>query len=313
MKARQNNFKLYIQLVQAFGLILTLLFSFIGGLYMFSGNMLLAGLFSVIFVVAIYYLIIKFCWEKENRKRKGYPTSFYALFGLYAFINLTLSVFVLHFVNVEFFEKEEIKKIGLNKVKGLEEIYTDYETQYQNFTSTLESQFITNISALKSSPSNISVKATLNAMPFNCDDGCITSLLNQPNLVQALQKRTAMLNEEFALKQKELIGENKEEYFEKAKQNITNWNRLEITSTMEQLNSKITADNEALNNELKMRTVNTCQLSVPQKSFMQNSLINHPIDLAKKHLGASSIIVILLFQMFILLPYFLTKGRQFGS
>jgi NADH:ubiquinone oxidoreductase subunit 6 (subunit J) len=313
MKARQNNFKLYIQLVQAFGLILTLLFSFIGGLYMFSGNMLLAGLFSVIFVVAIYYLIIKFCWEKENRKRKGYPTSFYALFGLYAFINLTLSVFVLHFVNVEFFEKEEIKKIGLNKVKGLEDIYSDYETQYLTFTSTLESQFITNINALKSDPNNSSVRATLNAQPFNCDNGCISSLISQPNLVQALQKRTALLNDEFALKPLELIGENKEEYFEKAKQNITNWNRLEITSTMEQLNSKITADNEALNNELKMRTANTCQLSVPQKSFMQNSLINHPIDLAKKHLGVSSIIVILLFQLFILLPYFLTKGRQFGS
>ena len=88
---------------------------------------------------------------------------------------------------------------------------------------------------------------------------------------------------------------------------------MEITNTLEQLNLKITADNEALNNELKSRTVNTCQLSVPQKSFMQNTLINHPIDLAKKHLGASSIIVILLFQMFILLPYFLTKGRQFGS
>ena len=312
MKARQNNFKLYIQLVQAFGLILTLLFSFIGGLYMFSGNILIAGLISVIFVVAIYYLIIKFCWEKENRKRKGYPTSFYAMFGLYAFINLTLSVFVLHFVNVEFFEKEEIKKIGLNKVKGLEEIYTDYETQYQTFTSTLESQFITNIYALKGG-ANASVTATLNAAPFNCDEGCINNLKSQPNLAQALQKRTAYLNEEFALKPTELIGDDKVAYFEKAKQNISNWNRMEITNTLEQLNLKITADNEALNNELKSRTVNTCQLSVPQKSFMQNTLINHPIDLAKKHLGASSIIVILLFQMFILLPYFLTKGRQFGS
>jgi NADH:ubiquinone oxidoreductase subunit 6 (subunit J) len=313
MKARQNNFKLYIQLVQAFGLILTLLFSFIGGLYMFSGNMLLAGLFSVIFVVAIYYLIIKFCWEKENRKRKGYPTSFYALFGLYAFINLTLSVFVLHFVNVEFFEKEEIKKIGLNKVKGLEDIYSDYETQYLTFTSTLESQFITNISALKSNPNNTSVRATLNAAPFNCDDAEITNFINQSNLPQAIQRRVSALNDVFSETSANLTLPNKEEFFEKAKQNITNWNRLEITSTMEQLNSKITADNEVLNNELKMRTANTCQLSVPQKSFMQNSLINHPIDLAKKHLGVSSIIVILLFQLFILLPYFLTKGRQFGS
>jgi len=313
MKARQNNFKLYIQLVQAFGLILTLLFSFIGGLYMFSGNMLLAGLFSVIFVVAIYYLIIKFCWEKENRKRKGYPTSFYALFGLYAFINLTLSVFVLHFVNVEFFEKEEIKKIGLNKVKGLEDIYSDYETQYLTFTSTLESQFITNISALKSNPNNTSVRSTLNAAPFNCDDAEITNLINQSNLPQAIQRRVSALNDVFSETSANLTLPNKEEFFEKAKQNITNWNRLEITSTMEQLNSKITADNEVLNNELKMRTANTCQLSVPQKSFMQNSLINHPIDLAKKHLGVSSIIVILLFQLFILLPYFLTKGRQFGS
>ena len=313
MKARQNNFKLYIQLVQAFGLILTLLFSFIGGLYMFSGNILIAGLISVIFVVAIYYLIIKFCWEKENRKRKGYPTSFYAMFGLYAFINLTLSVFVIHFVNVEFFEKEEIKKIGLNKVKGLETIYADYEAQYLTFSSTLESQFITNINALKSNPNNTSVRATLNAAPFNCDNADINSLLNQSNLPQAIQRRVSALNDVFSEASVNLIGLNKEEYFEKAKQNITNWNRLEITSTMEQLNSKITADNEALNNELKMRTANTCQLSVPQKSFMQNSLINHPIDLAKKHLGASSIIVILLFQLFILLPYFLTKGRQFGS
>jgi hypothetical protein len=313
MKARQKNFKLLILLIQAIGLIFTLLFSFIGGLYMFSGNILIAGIASVIFVVAIYYLIIKFCWEKENRKRKGYPTSFYALFGLYAFINLTLSVFVLHFVNVEFFEKEEIKKSGLNKVKGLQAIYKDYTDQYQTFTSDLESQFIENINAIKTNPGNASARATLNAAPFNCNNDCITNLLSQSNLPQALQKRTAYLNDEFALKPTELIGENKEEYFEKATQNITNWNRMEITSTLEQLNTKITSDYDALSNELKARTVNSHQLSVTQKSYLQKSLINNPVDLAKKHLGAASIIVIVMFQIFILLPYFLTKGRQFGS
>jgi hypothetical protein len=56
----------------------------------------------------MYYLVIFFCKEKENRRKKGYPPIFYYLFVVYAVMSIILSFLVLHFYNVEFNEKEEL-------------------------------------------------------------------------------------------------------------------------------------------------------------------------------------------------------------
>ena len=99
MTARKEKIKLFILLSQAIGLLVTLLCSLIGALYIFDGEWLYAFPISMIFVVSMYYLVVFFCKEKENRRKKGYPPVFYYLFGVYAIMSIVLSFFVLHFLH----------------------------------------------------------------------------------------------------------------------------------------------------------------------------------------------------------------------
>jgi hypothetical protein len=82
---------------------------------------------------------------------------------------------------------------------------------------------------------------------------------------------------------------------------------------MKELDSKITEDYEALNGLLKEKSANNFKLTVSQQPYLKESMLQKPMQLASKHIGVSTILVLLVFQLIILLPYFLTKGRNYGG
>jgi hypothetical protein len=54
-------------------------------------------------------------------------------------------------------------------------------------------------------------------------------------------------------------------------------------------------------------------IKADKTTYLADVLIIKPLLLANKHLGLASLIVLVMFQILILLPYFLTQGRKYGS
>jgi len=309
MKHRVKASKTLILFVQAMGLLLTMLTTFLGALYIFKGNYFIAFPISILFVVMMYYLVSYFIKEKEKKKRKGYPPKTYYFFVLYGLLSMVVSFFVLHCVNVELFEKEEIKKIGLLKLQGLEEFHKEYTISYNDFCDKLR----TNASTLLSNKSPENVEK-LKAPPFNLNDKELEDIYEySPGIDTAIRMmKITPLRNDFKTKQAELL-ENKEDFFSQHKTVLESWDRLKISATISELNEKITADYSALNQTLKNLTADNKKLKASQTPYLADVLIDKPLLLANKHLGLASLIVLVLFQILILLPYFLTQGRQYGS
>ena len=310
----QDRIKLFIILSQALGLLVTLICSFLGGIYIFNGQWLFAFPVSLLFVITLYYLVIYFCKEKENRKKRGYPPAFYYLFGAYGIISLVLSLFVLHFFNVEVNEKASVQEIGHKKIAGLKLLYSEYDKNYTNFLSTASIQINSLLTDYKNNVANrTSIEATLAAKPLNIDGQNLTSILANSSPATAVNGQLAQRKLGFQQFKNQILGSNTETFIKTQSSIITNWDRFKLVNSLVDLNDRLTKDYEDLNGNLVDKINNTYAITGFNPAvYKDESLINKPLTLAAKHLGPMSLVVLLFFQVLILLPYFLTKGRIYG-
>jgi hypothetical protein len=308
MKHRTDALKKIILLLQGLGLLVALLASFVGGLYMFNGNILYAMPISLVLVVAMFYLVSYFMKEKANRKKKGYSTMFYYLLVLYAVLGSVVSFFVLHFVNVELNEKEEIRALSAKKLKGIEAIYAEYNQQYMEFCDLMRTDII-----LKTSTSNLiqANRGILNGAPYNLDDNMLNVIESRSSKVDAInQMKIQPMMNDFAEAETKLLS-NKSDFFESCNNAIEGWSRMKIARVFNELDQRITADYDVLNQKLQSVSTGQAQLITDQKPYLEDAMMDKPLQLAVKHLGLLAFVVLVIFQLLILLPYFLTKGRQY--
>ena len=321
MNSRQEKLKLFILLSQAIGLLVTLLCSFIGSLYIFDGEWLFAFPISIIFVVAMYYLVIFFCKEKENRRKKGYPPIFYYLFGVYAVMSIILSFLVLHFYNVEFNEKEVIQQAGINKINGVEMIYKSYDQQYTDFLNKLEADINGKITTYSNFPDRrISISTALQAAPYNLDVAAINSLAGAASPTNEVKVNIDYRRQGFLTNKKNTLTRNNsenvasyQEFLANQKNTIEGWDRFNIGKSMSDLDERITKDYASLNDYLTNKTVNNYKIDFETSNYLGETLMAKPFDLAAKHMGPMTLLILIFFQILILLPYFLTRGRNYGN
>ncbi len=320
MRARQEKLKLFILLSQAFGLLITLLCSFIGALYIFDGEWLYAFPISIVFVVSMYYLVVFFCKEKENRRKKGYPPIFYYLFGVYAIMSIILSFLVLHFYNVEINEKAEIQSNGMKKVEGIDLIYKTYDQQYDNFLTNLEADINAKVTTYINYPEKrIFISNTLNTSPYNLDNAFLNTIINSNSPTDEVSINMGYRRREFLKTKNNTLTQNRsntidsfDEFIAEQKNIIEGWDRFSIGKSLSDLDKRITEDYTALNDYLMKRTANNYKIGVETQNYLGETLMNKPFDLAAKHFGPMTLIVLVFFQILILLPYFLTRGKIFG-
>lgn len=300
MKHRTESLKMMILLLQVLGLVITLVGSAIGGLYIFNGQLLYALPLSIGFVFAMFYLVSFFMKEKENRRRKGYSNMFYMLFLLYALLGVVVSFFVLHFYNVEVNEKEEIRALGNQKLSKLELMHDRYTEQYENFCNNMQ----TSIPELLRNN-----KEALERPPYNMGSDHIRSLeQNTVNQTRNIKEKVDGVRVLFHDKKLELQNGN-EAYFEELRNTLNQWNRLKIASALNSLSEKLKTDFNILNEYFQQQSGAPFLFEIRDTS--SEILLNKPIALSQKHFGVSTIAVLIVFQLLILLPYFLTRGRQY--
>ena len=311
----QERIKLFIILSQALGLLVTLICSFLGGIYIFNGQWLFAFPVSLLFVIALYYLVIYFCNEKEKKKKRGYPPAFYYLFGVYALLSVAASVFVLHFFNVEINEKKTIQELGLKKIAGLKTLYKEYDDNYTTFLNQAELDINRYLSDYKNFPTKrISIAQSLSVSPYNIDAANLDAIFRNPPFSTGIKTQIDLRRGIFKkFKENLLKSSSSEAFIAKNEAIITGWDRFSIVNSIQDLNGRVTADYDALNNKLVDKINPSFAItSFSPQLYAEESLINHPLDLATKHLGPISLLVLLLFQFLVLLPYFLTKGKIYG-
>jgi hypothetical protein len=312
-----NRIKFYILLAQSLGLLVTLIGSFLGGLYIFNGQWLFALPVSLFFVACMYYLVVYFCREKEKKKKRGYPSLFYYLFALYAVISIALSIFVLHFYHVEFLEKKEIQRIGLKKLEGLKLLYKEYDNSYASFIDNKKANIIEKLKDYKKTTARKKkiIEEELAVSPYFIDQDMITSLLRTPDITKNVEEFMRPSSNKFEHFKNQLLqtsGSN--EFIQKNETILNQWDRFALVKSLNDLNKRVTNDYDQLNKQLITNSTPeyAIQNFAPQ-IYTEETLINKPIELASKHLGPITLLVLLAFQMLILLPYFLTKGRNYGT
>jgi hypothetical protein len=321
MKSRQEKLSLFILMAQGLGLLVTLIGSFVGGIYMFNGEWLYAFPLSLLFVVALYYLVIFFCKEKENRRRKGYPKIFYYLFGAYGLLAMVLSFFVLHFFNVEINEKTEIQDAANRKIETLKGIYSSYDNQYQQFLVALETTMNYELIQLSNDLSkSTTTKARLKQSPYNLDGSDVDRIVNSPNISNQIKTILNSRSLEFDNKKIDVLSKNRtqrvtnfDDYIKNQKKVISSWDRFSIAGTIAELNSRISVDYEALNDYLTSQTDSQYSIALNSDLNQDETLISQPVTLSSKHMGPGSLLFLVFFNILILLPYFLTRGKTFGN
>lgn len=333
---RTESIKTFVLLLQGLGLLLTLVSSFLGALYMFTGNIPLAGIISLVFVVAMFYLVTFFMKEKMNRRRRGYPPIFYYMFALYGVLAIALSFFMLHCFNVEFFEKNEAQQFSLKQLEGINLIHIEYDSLREKFSSKIKSQILDKLSVIrdKAKSGDNSFKPLYNGLlkpPYNMNASKIDLLIDDSDIVKKvndfveknqIKKLNASQIELFkegatVISTAEEVMIFVESYIKDSRNKIQFWNRIKITQLAKEINNRIQNDFNVLNSSLGQVTDNQLRLFQNNTNFNQSDylkgeiLLDKPFQLAAKHLGVITPIVLLLFQMLILLPYFLTRGRQY--
>lgn len=108
--------------------------SFFGHNYVWEDNLVLSSVFSLVATLALFFLSLFLIKFKNDPTRKGITIPEIILLTAYALLAIVSSLFVIHFINTEFAFKENIKKMGLQKVEILFDISKAYKEQTESAT-----------------------------------------------------------------------------------------------------------------------------------------------------------------------------------
>ena len=146
------------KLLNALGAFAVTVFTAIGLLYVLHSNYLLAGLFSILILVAIM-LLSKFLIDNKTKQKIGFGkavgttyddnSSEYVLLGLYAIVALVSLPFIFHFIDIDFSRKAELKSSSVEKVTTINNLLTSYNDKVIEMQDEFETSANTNLSNYK--------------------------------------------------------------------------------------------------------------------------------------------------------------------
>lgn len=296
---KDNEGKLIVSLSQYLGLIVMMSCLFLGMTYWTDGNLIASVPVTVVLAAIIYILINYFIKEKAVITRGGYRTPTIFLFFIYLALSIPVSIICLHAVNVEVFEKENIQKIGEKRIACLNmmaEVYTEKKNSIMiDWTAELNN----NIRIYLMTKSTGS-KVILESEPYNLPLG----LLDSSNTNKMISEWTNQMNRNFDNRFNS-IHEKSAKIISKSKKALKNWDRFTVNEQFNKLDEQVVVAKKEMDDAFIDITRRDMNFST--KPYMkEQSLLTQPVELLKKHLNLISFIFIILIQLLILLPYFLT-------
>jgi hypothetical protein len=299
-----------IQTLQYISLFIVLIGLFLGSMYAFDGNLFIAFPLSFGLVALLYYFLDLMIAVRLQTKRSGTSMGIKMLWGLYAISVIPVSLLVLHMINIEFLEREEIQKEGMQKIYGLQEIKNSYNNTLEGWVKTKRNNLINDLLLYKQGlltdgdihlRNKVSVdfvnsidRSSVESITFGVDSGFVKfeRLKFERHLEQVFGENTDFINDHAKV--------------------IEGWSRFKIGKSLNDLDASIPRIANELNDFLKAKTAGKT-LSYNKSKLTKPSLINQPLKLFMKHLSVLSILVVTLVNGLILLPYFIAPKKTYRS
>lgn len=133
--AEEQKPKIIPTILQFIGIIFCGLFTFIGLLYILNGSILTSGLITLVGIGGPFILVHFMAgWKskkiKNNEGRSG-RVSEYFLGTFYIIFFIFLFIIDFHYLSIDFLNRNNIKKSGLEKVEKISNLRDEYQTAIQ--------------------------------------------------------------------------------------------------------------------------------------------------------------------------------------
>ena len=307
-----------VVIAQMISLVLTFVLVFLGTIYAFN-SWLISFVASILSVFLIYVLIDHFIKQKQILNRKGYSKKTYLFLLTYAVLILPTSLFTIHALNVEFFEKTVAIDNSLKKIKYIQDFESYYTNEYKAFIQENEASIIQLVAdGRKYAEGNkvselAQIRSALQAPPLNLAPGAIDRLITiESSQVSSQVHRISSENDTLFNHAKLRIQENFMSS-EDMDLKIRKWNRFNVLSVIDKLDKRLKDERDSLNVELKKSTDSYRSMDAFKKFAIQEDLVGNPIDLLASRQEPMVYLFVIVFQCLLLLPYWLTKKPRYNS
>ncbi len=305
--SKTNKIQNLVQLTQYISLFIILIGLFLGSMYAYDANLFVSIPLSFGLVTLLYYFSDFIIAEKMDRKKAGFKIGVKMLWLLFIVSAIPVNVLILHSLNVELHEKTEIQNIANQKINLLRQLKTDYTASYEGYLKVKKSVLTTDLDQLKRGLMTIEQVANKNHVSVEFINSLDkTSLVAAENSVE-----TALISYDRKkfLRQDTMIFGNTNTYLEQKSQVINGWERFAVNNTLNDLDKYLPETYNKLN--VFLQTNANSSLTYNKTVAEQKTLIAQPISLLMKHLGISSIIILILTNLLLLAPYFLAPGKVY--
>lgn len=294
-----------IQVLQYLSLIFTGLTSFIGLIYLSRGETLISFFIAAVFIFSFYFIIQQMILRKGEIKKKKFSKYAIIFSFLYLVFSIPLSFSILHFFSVEIGAKSEIVLESKKKIKDLDDMVIKYKESASNFCDVMSSKQ-SNLLDDYISSKDTEAKRKLMSKPFLYDTETLNSI-NSSNKADFIDTKKRAKKNKFISNIKKLERDNKE-FLNNGAKSIVNWSRLNLVGSFYELDKRLASNYRKLDSVFVVYSENYMWGQSYSYSFNKSKIpLDEPITLFKKYKSYSSLIFILLFHVFLLLPYWLTE------
>jgi hypothetical protein len=306
MTDKDSKIEKTIATAQQVSLFILLVALFLGSIYMFNGSLMLAIPLSIILVVAMYYIVWYMVGAKMGKKRAGFSIGDQMLWIFYVLISVPVTFIVLHAFNVEFNERLNIEKQGLDKVNALRALKNDYEKTYEIFLNKTEANmnyFIPNY--LNGNLSESELKQRINV-----NDPFINGL-DASNPTKSVREYIDIERSKFKSADTSLFGDT-QTYLDLQENKIRNFSRLSINFVLTDLDEKLKISKDKLDDYLN-KNAKGGHIEFNIEPYINPTLIAQPLKLLQQEINPILFLIILLINGLLLLPYLMAPARAYES
>ena len=307
--AEETKTKLLPNIFHLLGLIFLALFSFTGLIYILNGNIGLSSFIAILSVVIamiiVHYLRVWKAKELKGNRELSSKVPELVLGGFYLILAISLFVINYHYLNIDFYNKNEIKKSALEKITNLENLKKEYGKAIDQKVNTLGNEVERASTNYKSAPAAAKpvYKGQLESI---LGSGTIDFLPNNPNFDS--QVESARLRKENVLRTRynlDSLDNASVTYLETVKPVFTDWKYLKVSYYYEDIDNFYNLYN------------NSAKAQMPDFSYSNPIISPYKVNDPVYSLKTSPVSEILLLSLLlivlhlcILAPYFAANRSQ---
>lgn len=297
------------EIAQLLSLFIILIGLFFGSMFAFD-NYFITIPVSFGLVILLYKLLEILINKRMERNRASVNLGASALWALFVVCAIPTNILIIHMFNVEFFEKQAIKDVGNNKIACLEDLQRNYTASYNSFLTSKKNNLIADLTLYNAGSLNKDVVISNNKItseeidlidrstPLNMELSIDSSIINP-------------IRQKFVAKNTSIFGTDFQNYISVQRNNIEQFKHFQQNKTLNDLNLKLEKTRDSILPFLKTETGQAATFS--NVCLDENSLITSPMKLFFKQLGFYTLIILLLTNGLLLLPYFLSPKKVFRS